>query len=173
MRLLIDMDGVLADLYGSWVRAICDEIKPIDFSDWKTWEPHKDLGVSEDMYKIIERSGFFTDLKPLPNAIEVAEALWVKYDCRIVSAASYKADVVREKVRWLEEYFPFVNKRQLVFTKDKSIVSGDYLLDDGPHNIEDFPAGKILFDQPFNRDIDFPINLRVFNWYQVADFFGV
>lgn len=173
-RVLIDMDDVLADLRTPWIQAISDEHQvKIDPSQVKSWEIHKELQLPETIYRIIERPGFFENLPVMSNAVEVMKVLWEQYDCYIVSASSYSHDIVPQKWRWLQKHFPFIQKEKVIFAKDKSVIKADFMIDDGPHNLRAFDGWRICYDSPYNRVLDFPIDVRVSNWYEIANFFNL
>lgn len=54
-------------------------------------------------------------------------------------------------LEWLNEHFRDMYE-SLVFTKRKSLVRADVLIDDGPHNFEGFTGRAILFSQPWNQN---------------------
>jgi 5'-nucleotidase len=173
-RVLIDMDGVMANTSGPWYQAIRDEYNiEVDCEKIKSWNLHTELNLPDTIYRIIERPGFFENLPVMDNAVPVAEALWKYYDCYIVSAASYTHDNATQKWRWLQKHFPFIKKEKVIFAKDKSVIKADFMIDDGPHNLKGFDGWRICFDHPYNRVLDFPIDLRVSNWYEVANFFNL
>lgn len=72
-------------------------------------------------------------------------------------------------VEWLDkENMPY---RDLYFLgdKDKAHLSADFLVDDGPHNIDAYQeAGRktITFDQPYNTQCT---GLRAKNWEEVVE----
>lgn len=50
----------------------------------------------------------------------------------------------------------------LVFTKRKSLIQADVLIDDGPHNFEGFAGKAILFSQPWNQNDN--VHTRIYGW---------
>lgn len=67
---------------------------------------------------------------------------------------------------WIAKKFP--GKRiPVIFASDKTIVLGDYLIDDKPHIIGANPTPtwkRIVFDQPHNRNLD-PQIPRIRSWH--------
>jgi len=109
-RVFIDMDGVLADIHekiGNYVSA--HQTPP----------------------QILEK-GFYSSLRPQPNAYETLQKLrelkeldfWVA--TKIPNENPYAAT---EKIIWLEDHFPFLS-RKVFITPDKTFLNGDYLIDD-------------------------------------------
>lgn len=176
-RILIDMDGVIADLYPYWLERLNKKLDTnFKKEDITNFYIHDALQVPEkEVYSIIDEPGFFYRAGVIQGSQYVLEKLWndSRYDCRICSAASYSNNAVREKWMWLQEYFPFIKKEKVIFTKDKSIIDAAWLIDDAPHNIEAFHHGKIVFDQPWNRSLlpSLDYHKRVFNWFDIEKFF--
>jgi 5'-nucleotidase len=140
MRLLLDMDGPLADFDGYF------------------WDTVKELGVESvnaDRYTqsrrfatdhitnpaerkflrwMIERTRWFAELPVTDGAVEGVEALldagldiWV---CtKPLDANSHCRD---DKAQWLRKHFPSLSDK-LIIAPDKSLIRGDVLLDDAPH----------------------------------------
>lgn len=104
----IDMDGVLCDYIGR-----CNE-----------------LNINPDEAKHVK--GFFETLKPIKNAIESYHKLNEKYDCYILTCASWSnPHSFVEKINWINKYLPIARKR-VIFTHNKNLNDGDYLIDDRP-----------------------------------------
>jgi 5'(3')-deoxyribonucleotidase len=54
-----------------------------------------------------------------------------------------------ERARWLGRRG--FRKEDIVFASDKSLVTGDVLIDDGQHNIDSFRGPGVLIARPWNR----------------------
>lgn len=172
--ILIDMDGVLANIHNKWLDMINNHHgTSYRYKDITSWDIHLCLNLPESVYKFIDVPGFFEEAKPIEDSQKVLESLWQRYPCRIVSAASYSNNAVIEKVRWLKKYYPFIKNKEIIFTKDKSVIAGHYLIDDGHINLRDFPGVSVVFDQPWNQDfiIDPPKSFRVRGWKEINKHF--
>lgn len=64
-------------------------------------------------------------------------------------------------LEWLDEHLRDMYE-SLVFTKRKSLVRADVLIDDGPHNFEGFMGKAILFSQPWNQNDN--RHTRIYGW---------
>ena len=96
----------------------------------------------------------FRHLEPVKYALEVFERLYRsnQFEMYIVTAANPKS--VDAKFEWIKEHLPFFPEDRVIVCKRKYMVKGDFLLDDGMHNIEEFlEAGckPINFDRPDKR----------------------
>ncbi len=75
--------------------------------------------------------GFFLDLKPLDFAIEGIKTLQTKYDVWILTRPSIKnTHCYTEKAEWIKKYFGEDMLNRMVLCPDKSLVKGDFLIDD-------------------------------------------
>lgn len=73
--------------------------------------------------------------------------------CRVVVCTSPSAGSIKSKSDFLRQYF---DKDDIVIASDKTLVRGDMLVDDAPHNIHSFPGHVIIYDQPYNKGIPGP-----------------
>lgn len=127
-RVYVDMDGVIAD-YNAMA--------------------HK-MGYALD--DASRHPGFFTKLEPIAGSIEAIKQLSKKYDVYILTAASWTNPVsFAEKIEWIKKYFPSMYKRA-IFSDNKSLLQGDYLIDDRCVNMQkDFSGKWIQFGtSPYN-----------------------
>ncbi len=108
----VDMDGVLCDYKGAWDRA-----KGLDATlSWPQSVP-----------------GFFENLVPLPGAINAFNQLrgLAGFRVHILTAASvYNPLSYCEKRIWVEKHLGFDMCDDLTITPDKSLLKGDFLIDD-------------------------------------------
>ncbi|SRR6266403_2576908 len=78
--------------------------------------------------------GFFLGLEPLPDAIDVINMLRTKYKVYILTRPSYKNPLCyTEKRVWVEKHFDLDFCKNLILCYDKSMVKGNYLIDDNIH----------------------------------------
>ena len=115
------------------------------------------------------RENFFRKMISHENCREVMEALNKKYELYIVSAAMQFPVSLSEKLAWLNEHFSFIHWKQIVFCGNKSIVHGDYMIDDHPFNLDGFNGEKFLFTAPHNTHITKFERLN--NWNEVKERF--
>ncbi len=84
----------------------------------------------------------------------------------VVSAATEFPNSLKEKHDWLEQYFPGIHWKNLVLCGDKSIVSGDIMIDDHEKNLITFNGRPLLFDAMHNQALQGYERVR--NWEEVA-----
>lgn len=168
-RLAIDMDEVMADTHGKFLKLFNRDYSiPIEIDQVPGLELHDNFPepMREQWKVYINQKGFFRDLEPMPDAIETVKALHERYNVYVVSAAMEFRNSLEDKFDWLAEYFPFIKWNNILFTGDK-IVSADVLIDDRTKNFVGFQGRPLLFTSPHNALItDFE---RVNNWKEVAE----
>lgn len=166
----IDLDQVLNNLNKKWFQYYNEK-----YNDNLTMEAVTEWGITKfikpecgnDIFKILAIPGFFRDLEIQPNAQAVVEWLCSYYDVYIVSAAHYA--VCGDKGAWLQEHFPVIPYKNIIFCTNKSLVHVDYLIDDGCHNLETFTGQGLLFDSHHNQEENrFP---RMKGWLEVKGYF--
>ncbi|HEY4415464.1 MAG TPA: 5'(3')-deoxyribonucleotidase [Verrucomicrobiae bacterium] len=166
-RLIVDMDGVLADAHAQFVAY--DER---DTNRRKTLAETlnvPELEISPLSNEHILLPGFFREAPVIGNSPEVLEQLNRKYDLYIVSAATEYPSSLIEKMAWLAEHFPFITWHQIVFCGSKKIVRGDIMIDDHFKNLDYFEGRTLLFTQPHNHSANPKHHQRVHSWNEVAD----
>lgn len=163
------MDGVLADTYVKFI----DRYEAV-FGRRPTREELLgrkvyDLEGAADIRNAMYEEGFFRDIAVMPGAVEVMRELYDNYEVYIVSTASEFKHSYRDKWEWLEEHFPFISFQRIVFCGNKSIVHGDYMIDDKVSNLTGFNGEGLLFDAPDNHYAT--EYRRVHNWAEIRDYF--
>ncbi|MUU77055.1 5' nucleotidase, NT5C type [Winogradskyella endarachnes] len=170
MTIFVDMDDVLADTYGKHIELYNKEhqkdLHISQISSGEMWQ-----NVPEEHYPSIRQHalqpGFFRNLKPIKDAIEVMEALYKKHEVYIATAATQFPNSLIEKSEWLAEHMPFITWQHQIMCGDKFILNGDLLIDDRVYNLEHFKGDTLLFNSPHNvNDTGYT---RVGSWQEIAD----
>ncbi len=165
-RLLVDMDGVLADIYAQLIE--------LEYQDLGIRQSYEKLnGTSEaDVFKnaltYIHSDGFFRNLPVMEGSVDVMRQLNEKYELFIVSAAMEFPKSLSDKYYWLEEHFPFLHWKQIVMCGSKTVVKGDIMIDDHFKNLDYFDGKTILFAQPHNSAGNIKNHTRVDSWSDIA-----
>jgi 5'(3')-deoxyribonucleotidase len=166
----VDMDGVLADTQTHFIQYYQKEtgIKV---------DPESMLGIPENeafpdktaVQRFVHMKGFFRTLPVVSGSVEAVKTLMEDFDVYIVSAAMEFPLSLFEKKEWLEEYFPFISWKNIVFCGDKHIIRTDYLIDDHLKNLDYFPGIPLMFTASHN--VQFTHHQRVNNWEEVLRYF--
>ncbi|MBL8008276.1 MAG: 5'-3'-deoxyribonucleotidase [Ignavibacteria bacterium] len=179
MRLLIDMDGVIADFEGEFLRRwrnLYPGKKYVPLEERRGFwlreqypEEYQDL-----VQEIYHSPGFYQNLPPVSGAIEavkeISESLNNVFLCTSPMIPKYE-NCVLEKYHWVYENLggDWINK--IIVTKDKTVVRGDVLIDDMPEITGSMKPEweHILYDQPYNRNIKNRKRLTWNNWKQILN----
>ncbi len=161
MRVLVDMDGVLADFERGFLTI------------WRTRYPEKPYIPIEDrrvfyirdqypdaftplIMEIQYEPGFIRGLPPIPGAIDAMEAM-VEAGIEVFICSSpftqYR-NCVLEKYEWVDAHLGKAWIDRVMLAKDKTLVKGDMLIDDRPivRGIAEPSWEHVIFNQPYNRD---------------------
>jgi len=164
-RILVDMDGVLADVYHRFfdrheeetgVRKKMDEI----------------IGLKEGeafplLQKWVTIPGFFRTIPVMPGSQRVMKLLNQKYEVIVVSMATEFPESLTDKQLWLHDNFPFISWRQSVFCGNKSLINADIMIDDHFKNLDNFDGETIMFIQPHNINSSSHNHKTVCSWEEI------
>ncbi|WP_217181627.1 hypothetical protein [Streptomyces sp. AC495_CC817] len=179
MRLLVDQDAVIA----SWGDEFDDRLDSFGAGaaniprtrDQQQWdlnagrtEPEKRI-----IKKIMTEPGFYRRLKPISGAKQALKsALAAGHDVRIVSSPYISNPTcASDKIDWVVRHYGSQWASRLILTNDKTVVHGDFLIDDKPEVVGSMtPSWRhIVFgDYEYNQHVD---GLRLRYW--VDDFLGL
>lgn len=180
MRVLIDVDGVVADLMGGWANFFYDRTgeylvpeKSLRYHIAES-EFHADLHRRFDLDRqlvdfLSEPDVYQRYVHPIEGAVPAIDALVDagRYQLGFVTATLKKAPSSYEsKMRWLEDYWPGV-PMLAVGAHEKHWVSGDYAIDDRYDTIirwQDAGVRSLLFRQPWNEA---PHGTPTYNWKEI------
>lgn len=169
LRIAIDMDDVLAYSAQKAVNAFIAEHGFGPTMQELQGKHLKDTVPPEYQEKIVSyfyQKGFLRDVDLIEDSQEVVRRLYEKHEVFIVSAAMEMPYSLEDKYFWLEEHFPFIHWKRIVFCGDKSIIDADVLIDDRAYNFDKFAGRPLLFTAHHNLDIQG--YERVNNWKEVA-----
>ncbi len=153
---LVDMDGVCADLMTPWLLAYGSRKNRLfTVEDVRNFKMETNAGFDDGVYEFLRRDGVFADLRPIPGAVQALRHLNDTANVYICSTPSRNPASATEKLRWCGRHLPFIHRRRLILCARKDLVRGDYLIEDSPDNVRDWalanPQGKtILIDYPYN-----------------------
>ena len=172
MSIAVDMDGVLADTETHFIQYY--EAESGEKVDRQTL-----LGIPESqafpdktaVQRYVHTAGFFRSLSLIPGGVYAIKTLMEHFDVYIVSAAMEFPLSLYEKKQWLEEHFPFVSWKNIVFCGDKSIIKADYLIDDHLKNLDNFSGVSLMFTASHNVYVN--QHHRLNNWEEILKYFEI
>lgn len=152
MKILVDVDGVLADIHTVWLgKYNADYRDRLALRDITRWEMHElvkpECGMK--IYDYLSDEDFYRRAFVIPGALAGVDALRQLGDVLFLTAGFFM-----HKVKWLADNGFICGdwrfSKDVIICQDKSNVRGDILIDDYPGNLQGFHG--ILFDQPWNRN---------------------
>ncbi len=172
ISIAVDMDGVLADTETHFIKYY--EAESGEKVDRKSL-----LGVPENIgfpdktavRRYVHTPGFFRSLPLINGSVSAIKTLIQDFDVYIVSAAMEFPLSLFEKKQWLEEHFPFISWKHIVFCGDKSIIKTDYMIDDHIKNLDYFSGIPLLFSASHNVHVTH--HHRLNNWDEILAYFAI
>jgi 5'(3')-deoxyribonucleotidase len=168
----VDMDEVIADALGEHLlrynRDFATNLTTKDLHGKWIWDfvPEERLHVLEEYMR---SEDFFAVLGVMPESQRVLQKMQNQYDVFIATAAMEVPTSFNAKFKWLQQHFPFIPHSHIVFCGDKSILRGDFLIDDNPRQLSLFRGEGILFSSPANALVTG--YRRVNDWLDVEKMF--
>lgn len=152
---LLDVDGVLTDHTQEILNGINDQF----YTNWTiddVSDPHFSFMPKlqrEYAYRLWESVSYDNDVLT-DDQLTVLRKL--AYYARVVVVSSPVVGNTDSKLAFLLRYF---SRKDVVIAAEKTLVRGDILVDDSPHNILAFRQDgrkAVVYDRPWNRRLSRP-----------------
>ena len=157
MIIYLDMDGVLVNLMHGWLPYLNELTgKNLVVEDLDMWglENVYDLPFSK-IRKPLHREGFWENLPPYDGAVEFVQTLDDMGHTVYIATAPFPSSVCAwGKKQWFEEHLYFLSHTRLILIHDKHRLAGDMMVDDKPENLLAFNGKGVIFNQPWNQDLN-------------------
>lgn len=164
MRLLVDMDGVIADWgaeYGRQLDKFGEEAAAMPrHHEQKTFNLNagRSKREREIIAEVLNAPDFYANLRPITGAITaLRQAAKQGHDIRFVTSPWVSNPrCASDKLNWIVRYYGARWGQRVVITTDKTLVHGDILIDDKPEVTgATTPSWEhVLFTQPYNINIE-------------------
>lgn len=167
MRILVDMDGVLADVYSQFLKLEFQEtgiLRKLEETNGKL-----ESEAFPFYEKHVKSKDFFRTAPLIKSSVEGLKYLNNKYEVIILSSATEFPQSLTEKELWLNQFYPFITWQQMVFCGRKDLVHGDIMIDDHPKNLSVFQGRKIIFTQPHNIYVHNDSFERASGWNNIRE----
>lgn len=163
-RILIDVDGVLADFVSAALKIgnklSGKNVQLDEVTQWDLIEQHFP-DCEPEMYEAFMEPGFARNLDVYEWAQKGVEMMKTLGEVRIVTSPIIGPTFCYDRVKWLEEHFD-LGYKDIIFAYDKSCIDGTILIDDKPSNISGWIEARerdskhsflgVLWFQPWNVD---------------------
>ena len=167
---LCDADDVIENFLDCWITALNKKyntaVSPSEVTEWDVSLFFPTL-TKDEVFAPMQEKGFWNNLERIPGCFEILKEINDKHILRIVTATHYSTCSV--KIKRILELYPFLRWNQFIITSHKQLVHGDYLIDDGVHNIVGGDYQGILFSRPHNQLFDATAAgvIRVSEWEEI------
>lgn len=175
-RILLDVDGVVADFIGKTFQDLVAEGGPAHTAeDLQEWDLHVLVHEKWDatMESFWHREGWVDTMHPYQGAREGVHALRdAGHEVYWVTTAMHAAPFwMWERRQWLLREMDATD-HDILFASHKHIVLGDIFVDDKPANVSRWaqahPKGHgVLWAQPWNRLATFSSGGRTNKWENI------
>lgn len=176
MLVLVDMDSVLADFEGCFVEKCRVRYPDFPFIEHQSrttfyMADSYPKELRSKIYEIYHDPRFFHDMPPIPGAVEGVHAMAaLGWDIFICTTPYYSNEhTFAGKYQWAVEHLGKGWGERVIFTRDKTVVHGDLLIDDKPDikGVMTPTWEHIVFDQAYNRHIQDKRRINWQNWREV------
>ena len=178
LHVLFDQDGVLSH----WGNGFSSDPKIEPYPNiprhedqrsfnLKTGLTHEEAMIIDEVFNTMS----YRNLQPIEGAVEAyAKTVEAGFHVSIVTSPWWtNPTCLQDKADWVEAHLGADARRNMILGEDKTRVRGNYLIDDKPNITGHYthPEWKqILFDQPYNREVDLPRIMSWENWNPVEFF---
>ena len=168
-RILVDMDGVIADVYTRFF-----ELYEKETGKKKTMNEiigFKEAEAFPEVHRWVETPGFFRTIPVMNESQRVLKLLNERYDIVIVSMATEFPYRLTDKQLWLNDNFPFISWKQVVLCGNKNLIKADLMIDDHFKNLDNFEGDTIMYIQPHNINNTSHNYKTVSSWTEIEKLF--
>lgn len=171
MVVYLDMDGVLVDLVGEWLRRYREDsgedVYPHNITAWGI---DKFVACGKDIFKYLNEPGIWFAARPYLGAVEAVQQMMSDGHEVYIATRPWETNNLcyAEKVAWVDRWLPELGRSRVIMLANKGLLRGDVLVDDKPEYIQEFRGRGILFRRPWNGEAVFKVGSCVaYSWEDV------
>lgn len=174
ITILVDMDDVIEELLIPWCDWLNKEhglnVAPNSVVTWDITEYFPTL-TKPQIYSPLNLEEFWDTSKPKEGAVEyLSKLIGEGFKVYICTSTNYQ-NIALKYMKVIRRHFPFIGWDKVIVAKDKHMIKGDFLVDDGVHNLQNGDYIKILVTAPHNKNYDAEGNgmIRADDWHTIYD----
>jgi 5'-nucleotidase len=172
MIIYIDLDGTVRNIWTSYRQhamtiapdIIWPEQGPLQYWFLQSYMSHPRVN---DLYALWGKSDIINSAEEYPGASDIVMKLARWHTVFLVTSPTVDTtcgvwtSTVDASYNWVAKTFGgYMAKHRLIFTPDRTTLRGDILIDDNPEiwgiNMTHAVMAHIVFDQPYNQQLDAP-----------------
>lgn len=170
--LLIDLDDTINELKPTWISRYNELYN--DNLDYRTTTSYDIVKYvkpecGDKIFDILDEDNFYLNLPIKEDCQEVLEELSNTFNIYIVTSS--KLSHIEQKSKWISKYLPMISQRNIITTFNKSLIKGDYLIDDHDGNLDYFEGHKIKMVNDWGTPSDDYFTSNVRNWRDILKLF--
>ncbi len=171
--ILFDADDTAENLVECWISMLNERygtsVSVEDVTEWDLSSAFPSL-TKEQVYGVLTEDELWSRLQPMPGSVEVLQKLKNDgHELYMVTASDYRT--LKTKMERIFQLFPFLDWDHVIVAHNKQMVNGDFLIDDGTHNLVGAKYVPIIYTRPHNKNFDTysTCMLRADSWQEVYD----
>lgn len=174
MIILVDMDDVIIEFEKKLVELIVErnpEKEGLFNGERSKFKLSDEFPEIKDLIKEIKTHDILIDdIEPVEGGVEALKKISKKgHDVFICTSPLTNYNTILGKYKWIEKNFGHEWTKKIILTKDKTLIQGDFLIDDNPEvsGLKNPEWEHILFDRPYNKHIKDKKRMDWSNWEEV------
>lgn len=170
--ILCDVDDVLHKFLKIWIETLNKQyqrdVKPEDIKSWNVLDYYEGL-TRKQLYAPLSTEEFWDKVEPVEEAAYYIQKLIDEGNKIYLCTASNSKEIHMKYEKIIKKYYPMFTWQDVIVTSKKQMIKGDFLIDDGIHNLEGGEYIGILFTAPHNDHYacNYPNIVRANNWKEV------
>jgi len=168
--LAIDMDEVIADSISLLIKQYNKEHQA-NLSKELLWGktiydclPESHIAL---MKAYQNSADFYQRVSLVEGAKEGIAILAKQYDIYILSAALEFPNSLAARCAFIEQHFPELSWKKVIFSANKPLIKADFIVDDMVENLKGFGDRGFLFTAYHNANVEYPY--RVSSWNECVE----
>ncbi len=164
VRMIVGVDGVVADLHGHILRAVGSTLSPLEVIDRNLFS-QLTFVQQETARQVMAEPDFWLSMPVLPGAVEGIQTFQLRGHQIVWATAPWTECKQWEWARraWLAQHFS-ARSEDIAVLFEKQWLTGDFFVDDSPESVVAWQrahahGAAFLYHAPYNADFLWPQRL--------------